>query len=115
MFRFAPPLLTLALAGAIFAVPGAPSRAAEIAPKPDDLKASLDKAHDFLKSKQGEDGGFLPRLGPGVTALVAAAPAKPGNPAARVVCRRGGQTAGGTCRFSLCSTSGKRGLLRGWL
>ena len=81
MFRFAPPLLTFALAGAIFALPGTPTRAADVAPKPDELKASLDKAHDFLKSKQGEDGSFLSKFGPGVTGLVAAALVKAGYPA----------------------------------
>ncbi len=82
-FRFVPPLLALALAGAVILVPtsGTPARAAEIAPKPEDLKASLDKAHDFLKSKQGDDGSFLPKFGPGVTALVAAALVKAGYPA----------------------------------
>ena len=83
MLRFAPPLLTLALAGAMIAVPTlAPrARAAETAPKPDDLRASLDKAHAFLKSKQADDGSFMAKVGPGVTALVAAALVKAGYPA----------------------------------
>ena len=83
MLRFASPLLTLALAGAMIAVPtfAPPARAAETAPKPDDLKASLDKAHAFLKSKQADDGSFLAKVGPGVTALVAAALVKAGYPA----------------------------------
>ncbi len=41
---------------------------------PDDgeVKASLDKAIAFLKTRQNEDGSFAPRLaGPGLTALVA--------------------------------------------
>ena len=82
-FRFAPPLLTLALAGAVLAVPtlAPPARAAEVAPKADDLKASLDKAHAFLKTKQAEDGSFMAKYGPGVTALVAAALVKAGYPA----------------------------------
>ena len=78
MFRFVPPLLTLALAGAVMLVPVRSTSAAEVAPKPEDLKASLDKAHAFFKSKQAEDGSFLPKFGPGVTALVAAALVKAG-------------------------------------
>ena len=82
-FRFAPPLLTLALAGAVIIVPSTapPARAADVAPKADDLKASVSKAHAFFKSKQAEDGSFLPKFGPGVTALVAAALVKAGYPA----------------------------------
>src|SRR5258708_500064 len=40
---------------------------------PADVKASLDKSVAFLKTRQGQDGSFAPKLGgPGVTALVAA-------------------------------------------
>jgi squalene-hopene/tetraprenyl-beta-curcumene cyclase len=42
-----------------------------------DLAAVLDKAMAFLKSKQNDDGSFLPKLGgPGVTALVVASSVK---------------------------------------
>ena len=86
MFRFLPPLLSLALVGAVVLIPTPePARAAEVAPKPDDLKAVLDKAHAFLKTKQGEDGSFLPKFGPGVTALIAAGLVKAGYPADDVV------------------------------
>jgi squalene-hopene/tetraprenyl-beta-curcumene cyclase len=41
-------------------------------PEESEIKASLDKAIAFLKTRQGEDGSFAPRLaGPGLTALVA--------------------------------------------
>ncbi|MFL5342391.1 MAG: prenyltransferase/squalene oxidase repeat-containing protein [Gemmataceae bacterium] len=40
---------------------------------PADLKAALDKSVAYLKTRQGEDGSFAPKLGgPGVTALIAA-------------------------------------------
>jgi squalene-hopene/tetraprenyl-beta-curcumene cyclase len=50
-------------------------------PDPKELQASLDKAYEYLKSKQAADGSWLPRIGPGVTALTAAALVKSGKPA----------------------------------
>jgi squalene-hopene/tetraprenyl-beta-curcumene cyclase len=52
----------------------APSlRAADNGPDPKDVKAVVDKAYDYLKKHQSEDGSFsAQRLGPGVTALVIA-------------------------------------------
>ncbi len=42
-------------------------------PEPADVKAVVDKAVEFLKTRQNEDGSFVPRLGgPGITAMVAA-------------------------------------------
>ena len=81
MHRFTAPLL--ALAGAIIAFPtlAPPVRAAEVAPKSDDLKASLDKAHAYFKTAQAPDGSFMAKYGPGVTALVAASLVKAGYPA----------------------------------
>lgn len=47
---------------------------APAAPQPADLKAVVDKAVGFLKTKQNEDGSFAPKLGgPGITALTVAA------------------------------------------
>ena len=49
----------------------APVRAA--GPEASDVKAVLDKAIEFLKTRQNEDGSFAPKLGgPGITAMVAA-------------------------------------------
>lgn len=43
------------------------------APKPDDVKATVAKAFEFLKSKQNADGSWQPKLGgPGVTAIITA-------------------------------------------
>jgi len=40
---------------------------------PADVKAAIDKAIAYLKTRQGQDGSFAPKLGgPGVTALIAA-------------------------------------------
>lgn len=52
-----------------------PARAGEdIGPDPKEVKAVVDKAVAFLKTRQQEDGSFAPRLaGPGVSAVVAAA------------------------------------------
>jgi hypothetical protein len=45
----------------------------DIGPDPQQLKEVLEKAADYLKSHQGEDGSFSPRIaGPGVTAVVVA-------------------------------------------
>ena len=42
-------------------------------PDPKDLQATRDKAVEYLRKHQGDDGSFSPRLGgPGVTALVVA-------------------------------------------
>jgi squalene-hopene/tetraprenyl-beta-curcumene cyclase len=51
-----------------------PVRAADdIGADPDQLRQVMEKAVDYLKSHQGEDGSFSPRIaGPGVTAVVAA-------------------------------------------
>ena len=47
--------------------------------EPQEVQAVLDKARDFLKSKQLPDGSFAPKVGgPGVTALVVAALARNG-------------------------------------
>jgi squalene-hopene/tetraprenyl-beta-curcumene cyclase len=73
--RFALP----ALAVALFAAPAA--QAADAYPDQKDLQATLDKAYDFLKGKQAADGSWMPRVGPGVTALAAAALVKAGKPA----------------------------------
>jgi squalene-hopene/tetraprenyl-beta-curcumene cyclase len=51
------------------------TRAAEdtLGPDPQQLKEVLEKAADYLKAHQGEDGSFSPKIaGPGVTAVVAA-------------------------------------------
>ena len=77
MFRIVFPLLILT----ILFFTSTPVRAAEVAPSAEELKASIGKAHAFLKSKQAEDGSFLPKFGPGVTALVAASLVKAGYPA----------------------------------
>lgn len=76
MLRFAVPALVaaLALTPAVRAADGA-------YPDPKDLQASLDKAYEYLKSTQAADGSWLPRIGPGVTALTAAALVKAGKPA----------------------------------
>jgi len=57
-----------------------PLVAADAVPDAKELQKSLDKAYDFLKSKQDKDGSWLPRVGPGVTALTAAALVKSGKP-----------------------------------
>jgi len=52
-----------------------PLRAADATVGPDEkeVKALVEKAVSFLRTKQGKDGSFNPRFGPGVTALVVAA------------------------------------------
>jgi squalene-hopene/tetraprenyl-beta-curcumene cyclase len=63
--RSRPCLLLFALAIIV-----APLRAA--GPDPGEVKASLDKAIAFLKTRQNDDGSFAPQLaGPGLTALIA--------------------------------------------
>ena len=65
-------LLAVALSAGLFLWIGAPDRVAA-APKPDEVKATVDKAFEYLKSKQGSDGSWQPMLGgPGVTAIIAA-------------------------------------------
>ncbi len=45
-----------------------------VGPDPKDVQTVLDKGYAFLKTHQGEDGSFSPRIaGPGVTALVVSA------------------------------------------
>src|SRR5262249_4241846 len=56
-------------------------RAADAYPDQKELQATLDKAYDFLKSKQGDDGSWKTRAEPGMTALAAAALVKAGKPA----------------------------------
>jgi squalene-hopene/tetraprenyl-beta-curcumene cyclase len=64
-----------AVAATVLLVGLAPSLpAADGGPDPKDVKAVVDKAYDYLKKHQSEDGSFsAQRLGPGVTALVVAA------------------------------------------
>ncbi len=74
--RFALPVLAVA----VLALPAA--RAADDAyPDSKELQTSLDSAYDFLKGKQGQDGSWATRTGPGVTALTAAALVKAGKTA----------------------------------
>ena len=48
---------------------------------PKDVRAAVDKAYDFLKSRQKDDGSFEPsRGGPGTTALIAASLIRQGKP-----------------------------------
>ena len=64
-------LLAIVLA-AVFGLSSQPARAAEEV-DPQQLKEVLEKAADYLKSHQGEDGSFSPKIaGPGVTAVVVA-------------------------------------------
>jgi hypothetical protein len=58
------------LAAVVFA---GPARAADDGVDPQQRKEVLEKAADYLKSHQGDDGSFSPRIaGPGVTAVVVA-------------------------------------------
>jgi squalene-hopene/tetraprenyl-beta-curcumene cyclase len=62
-------LIAVGLLG-VFALP---ARAADAGPDPKEVKAVLDKAVAYLKTRQGQDGSFSPKVaGPGVTALVVA-------------------------------------------
>ncbi|HKA07343.1 MAG TPA: prenyltransferase/squalene oxidase repeat-containing protein [Gemmataceae bacterium] len=71
-------LLSLAVALAIATPTFAQSK---IGPDPKDVQATVEKAYDFLKSRQKEDGSFEPaRGGPGTTALIAAALVRLGKP-----------------------------------
>ena len=70
-------LLTLALTAAV----AAPA-AAQTGPDPKAVQAAVDKAYEFLKSRQKPDGSFEPAQGgPGTTALIAAALIRLGKPA----------------------------------
>jgi hypothetical protein len=73
--RFVLPVLAVAA----LAVPAL--RAADTHPDAKELQATLDKAYDFLKSKQDEGGSWKTRAEPGMTALAAAALVKAGKPA----------------------------------
>lgn len=68
-----------ALAAVLLAVPVA--KADDTHPDQKELQETLDRAYDFLKGKQGQDGSWVTRVGPGVTALTAAALVKAGKPA----------------------------------
>jgi squalene-hopene/tetraprenyl-beta-curcumene cyclase len=64
---------SLLAAAALTALVAAPAARA-VGPDAKDVQQVVDKGYAFLKSKQGEDGSFSPKLaGPGVTALVVAA------------------------------------------
>src|SRR5437660_1658429 len=64
---------SLALAAVLAVGLAGPARAADFGPSSEEYKAVLDKAVAYLKSKQGADGSFAPKVaGPGVSALVAA-------------------------------------------
>lgn len=65
-------LLSIPIVASLSFVLGQPLSVAA-APKPEDVKATVDKAFDFFKSKQNPDGSWQPKLGgPGVTAIIAA-------------------------------------------
>jgi Squalene-hopene cyclase C-terminal domain len=66
--------LTLAAATLLSALPNAESKEpGKIGPDPKDVQKTVDKAVEFLKTKQGKDGSFSPKIaGPGVTAIVVA-------------------------------------------
>jgi squalene-hopene/tetraprenyl-beta-curcumene cyclase len=67
MVRLILPVAATLLLAAVWA----PAPAADTAAKPEDVKAAVEKAVEFLKTKQGEDGSVAPKLGgPGITALV---------------------------------------------
>lgn len=73
MQRFLIIALTLAIA--------APAFAQKAGPDPKEVKAVTDKAYDFLKERQKDDGSFEPvKAGPGTTALIAAALVRLGKP-----------------------------------
>src|SRR5262249_22569866 len=58
------------MSGSVAVTPAADSN---LGPDPKEVQAVVDKAVAFLRTRQGEDGGFAPKLGgPGITALVAA-------------------------------------------
>ena len=66
------PVAGLALLAALVAV-SEPRLVQAAAPTPQEIKSVTDKAVAFLKTKQGADGSFAPKLGgPGITALIVA-------------------------------------------
>ncbi len=66
-------LFLVAVMAGLCVLASSPSQIAA-APKPEEVKATVNKAFDYLKSKQGSDGSWQPRLGgPGVTAIIVAA------------------------------------------
>src|SRR5262249_20623643 len=71
------PLTTLALSAAVLAIVLnrlAPAADPASGPDPNEVRAVVAKAVAYLKTRQGTDGSFAPRLaGPGVTAVAAAA------------------------------------------
>ncbi|MBL8799023.1 MAG: terpene cyclase/mutase family protein, partial [Planctomycetia bacterium] len=67
------------LAGLAVLGTAAGTRAADGAPDDKEIKAVVDKAVDFYKKRQGDDGSFSPKFGgPGITALVVASMLKQG-------------------------------------
>jgi hypothetical protein len=71
---FAAPMVAVALVAQFQHV----SAQTATAPDVKELQAVQDKAYEFLKGKQAADGSWLPKVGPGVTALSAAALVKSG-------------------------------------
>lgn len=64
---------TIRVHGALFGVLAAATAAAAQAPSAKEVQAVRDKAIAYLKSSQGKDGSWSPKLaGPGITALVVA-------------------------------------------
>lgn len=74
--RFVLPALVAALAAA-----PAADAADDAYPDQKELQATLDKAYDYLKGTQADDGSWATKAGPGVTALTAAALVRAGRPA----------------------------------
>ncbi len=71
MTHIASLLVSGCLLAAFLAVP---APAADVGPEAKDVQAVIDKAIAYLRTSQGQDGSYSPRIaGPGVTALVAAA------------------------------------------
>jgi squalene-hopene/tetraprenyl-beta-curcumene cyclase len=69
------------LLAALAAAGGSAAAPADAGPSPDEVRAVVDKAAAFLKSRQAADGSFSAKFsGPGVTALVAAALLRNGYP-----------------------------------
>jgi squalene-hopene/tetraprenyl-beta-curcumene cyclase len=64
--------LAVALGLGVLALP-APAADDKVGADEKEVKELRDKAVAYLKKKQGKDGGFSPKFGPGVTALVVAA------------------------------------------
>ena len=65
-------LLAVFSVGVLF-LPSSFSADAPSTPDEKDIKAVRDKAYAYLKTKLPKDGGFSPKFGPGVSALVVAA------------------------------------------